>query len=212
MENNLNATNGGGQGMANFPGMDTNTGVPSGTNVNEGANANVNTNGQGQTNGGGNQTGQDKTYSEKDFQSALDKRVNEALKTAREKWQTEYDEKLQAEKKEAERLAKMNADERAKAEFEKDRQKFESERLQFSRERLEFECANQLSQAGLPVGFSKILTGNDADSTKANIESFNTAWTTALEAAVNERLKGKSPEMGLQGNSNTDPFLAGFGK
>ena len=59
--------------------------------------------------GEGNQPGQnqEKTYSEKEFQGELDRRVESALKTAKEKWQTEYDEKLQSEKDEAARLAKL---------------------------------------------------------------------------------------------------------
>ena len=53
----------------------------------------------------------EKTYSEKDLQSYADKRVSEALKTARTKFENE--------KKEAERLASMTAEERFQEELTK---------------------------------------------------------------------------------------------
>ena len=86
----------------------------------------VETGAQGATdNGNGQGQEENKTYSEKDFQSEVDRRVTEALKTAHTKWQTEYETKLKAEKDEAARLAKMSADERAQAEFDKRVKDFE---------------------------------------------------------------------------------------
>ena len=90
------------------------------------ATAGVETGAQGATDDGNGQGQEEnKTYSEKDFQSEVDRRVTEALKTAHTKWKTEYETKLKAEKDEAARLAKMSADERAKAEFDKRVKDFE---------------------------------------------------------------------------------------
>ncbi|MFR0781322.1 MAG: hypothetical protein ACLSH8_17205, partial [Zhenhengia sp.] len=52
---------------------------------------------------------QGKTYTEQEFQSEIDRRVTQALKTSQEKWEKEYQQKLEAEKQEAERLAKLSA-------------------------------------------------------------------------------------------------------
>lgn len=143
-----------------------------------------------------NQQGQneEKTYSEKDFQSEVDKRVTAALKTAQTKWQAEYDEKLKSERDEAARLAKMSADERAKAEFDKRVKEFEDREAKHNAERLTFECTKQLAAEGLSVEMAQILTGTDADATKANIETFKKIFGEALEKAVDERLKGKPPK------------------
>lgn len=107
----------------------------------------------------GNQQGQEKekTYTEKDFQSEVDKRVTDALKTARTKWESEYSERLKAEKDEAARLAKMTADERAKAEFEKRVKDFDDREAKYNAERLEFECTKQLAGEKLPVEMAKML-------------------------------------------------------
>lgn len=141
-----------------------------------------------------NQQGQEKTYSEKDFQSEVDKRVTAALKTAQTKWQSEYDEKLKSERDEAARLAKMTADERAKAEFDKRVKEFEDKEAKHNAERLTFECTKQLAAEGLSVEMAQILTGADAETTKANIETFKKIFGEALEKAVDERLKGKPPK------------------
>lgn len=151
-----------------------------------------------------------KTYSEKDFKSEVDRRVTEALKTAQGKWQTEYEEKLKTEKDEAARLAKMSAEDRAKAELDKERKQFDEERSKHQRERLEFECTKLLASESLPVDFAQMLTGTDAEATKSNIETFKGAFMKAVEAAVSERLKGSTPKTPTQ-QTDTDPFLQGFG-
>ena len=57
-----------------------------------------------------------KTYTkdevDKLLQSETDKRVTEALKTSRAKWESEYQEKLEKEKEEVERLSKLSAKEK----------------------------------------------------------------------------------------------------
>ena len=161
--------------------------------------------------GTGNQEGQERTYSEKEFQSEVDKRVTDALKTAKTKWQSEYEAKLEAEKDEAARLAKMSAEEREKVQSEKRQKEFDDERAKFNAERLEFECTKLLAADNLPVEFSSMLTGTDADTTKKNIETFKGAFNKAIEAAVTERLKGKPPKMSSDPDKKTDPFLSGFG-
>ena len=106
----------------------------------------------------------------------------------------------------------MSAEERAKAEFDKERERFNTERSEYQKERLTFECTKQLAAESLPVEFADMLTGADADATKANIEKFKGAFSKAVEAAVTEQLKGKPPKSGGGETEDTDPFLQGFGK
>lgn len=116
------------------------------------------------------------------------------MKTAEQKWQKEYDKKLEDEKSEAEKLAKMSAEERAKAEFEKEKKKFDDERAKFNRDRLELETAKELGKQGLDVEFSSFLMGENAESTNENIKLFNEKFDSAVENAATERLKGKTPK------------------
>lgn len=164
-----------------------------------------------------NQEGQEnqetKTYTQEDFDKALqsetDKRVQQALKTAQDKWQKDYEAKVEAEKDEAARLAKMTTEERAKAEAEKEREKFERERKQYQREKLEFETGKQLADRKLSPKFASFLAQNDAETTKANLDAFEQAFSEAVQAGINEKLKGSPPKTG--GKTEADPFLQGFG-
>ena len=139
-----------------------------------------------------------KTYTDEELQKLIqsesDKRVTQAMKTAEQKWQKEYDKKLEDEKSEAEKLAKMSAEERAKAEFEKEKKKFDDERAKFNRDRLELETAKELGKQGLDVEFSSFLMGENAESTNENIKLFNEKFDSAVENAATERLKGKTPK------------------
>ncbi|SFE38330.1 DUF4355 domain-containing protein [Peptostreptococcus sp. D1] len=139
-----------------------------------------------------------KTYTDEELQKLIqsesDKRVTQAMESSRAKWEKEYQEKLEKEKSEAEKLAKMTADERAKAQFEKEKEKFESERAKFQRDQLELETVKELGKQGLDVEFSSFLMGENAESTNENIKLFKEKFDSAVEKAVTERLKGKTPK------------------
>lgn len=185
----------------------------------------VNTNGagnqEGQSNGdvkntateGQNTAQNEKMYSAKELQAETDRRVAEAIKTAQAKWNKNYAEKLENEKAEAVRLAKMSAEERAQAEFEKRVQEFDKQKKQYESEKLVFECGKTLAAEGLPIEFADILAGANADETSERVGAFKKAFQAAIEAAVTDRLKGESPR-GKQREQNQEPedaFLKGFG-
>ena len=165
--------------------------------VQNGANATDTNNGSGQNNTGTQTGGQaERTYTEAEFISEVDRRVSQA----QAKWSAELDKRLNLARSEGEKLAKMNANERAKAQFETDKQNFETERARYEAERLEFEAVKQLSEGKLPISFAKMCVGKDAEETKTNIETFKTAWGEALQNAVNERMKGTTPKTGGAAN------------
>lgn len=142
---------------------------------------------------------EEKTYTEAELkaqlQSETDKRVSQALKTAQDKWEAEFKQKLEAEKSEAEKLGAMSAEERAMAEFKAEKEKFEEERKQHKRETLELQTVKELSSLGLPTEFSGYVLADSADEIQANISTFKGQWESAIENAVNDRLKGKTPKV-----------------
>lgn len=139
----------------------------------------------------------EKTYTEAEvkaqLQSETDKRVSQALQTAKEKWETDYKAQLQTEKSEAEKLATMTAEQKAQAELEKQRTSFEQERKSFLKEKLELQTIKELSSEGLPTGFSSYVMSETAEDTSTNIQTFKSEWEKAIEQAVDERLKGRTP-------------------
>lgn len=129
---------------------------------------------------------------EKYLQSESDKRVSGALKTAQEKWAKEYEQKLETEKKEAERLAKMTAAEKEKAIFEKQKGDLAKKEQEIALKEMKFEAVKILSDKKLPISFVDMLATNDADKTKENIDNFEKAFKAALSQAVDERIKASS--------------------
>jgi hypothetical protein len=131
---------------------------------------------------------------EKMLQSESDKRVSKALDTAKAKWQEEFQAKLEQEKSEAEKLAKMSASERLQAELDAEKAKFETERKQFMQEKLELQTVKELSAVGLPTDFSTFVMADNAEAIKANITSLKLQFETAIEKAVEDKLKGHTPK------------------
>lgn len=149
------------------------------------------------------------SYTEEELQAKLqsetDRRVTEALKKQQAKWEEEYKTKLETEKQEAQRLAKMTAEEQEREKFKKDRELFEAEKLKHQRDALELQTTKILADKKLPTQFASFLiTENDADKVKAHIDSFEQTFQSAVQAAVEERLKGSAPK--VPGTNNDGPL------
>lgn len=152
----------------------------------------------GGDNGDGSETGQDslegKTYTKEEMealvQAETDRKVTKALETARQKWQQEEQKKV----KQAEELAKLTENERTNREFELQKQAFEEEKQKFEMERLALEAEKILVSKNLSVDFARFLVAVDADQTHENIGAFEKQWQKALEKAVDDKIKGKTPK------------------
>lgn len=131
---------------------------------------------------------------QKMIDSGADKRVSQALKTAREKWESELTEKIEQERNEAEQLAKMTEAERLQREFDNQKQSFEEERKAFLREKLELQTVKSLQAEELPTEFSEFVLSDSAEKVNENIKLFKEQWQKAIEKAVDERLKGSTPK------------------
>lgn len=156
---------------------------------------------------------EEKTYSEKDFQSEVDKRVTEAVKTANAKSEAAFKKQLEAARADWEKESKMTEAEREQAAQKKAKEAFEKEKAEFAHERLVSRTATQLVKNGLPEEIAELITASGAEEEKIGegITALKTAFDKAVEAAVNEKLKGKTPLSAGGGDNGTDPFLSGFG-
>lgn len=124
-----------------------------------------------------------------EFDRRVQKAVNTAVTNAQEKWQALTDDKLS----EAEKLAKMTKDEQ-KTYMQNKRDKELSDReAAVTRSELMAEAKNYLSDEGLPVELAEVLSYTDADACKKSMETVKKAFQTAVEKAVDEKLKGGKP-------------------
>ena len=158
---------------------------------------------------------EDVKMTKEEYQQALnseaDKRVSQALKTSQAKWETEFKEKLAAERVEAEKLAKLSESEKQKVIFERQQKELEESKQSFQNERLKFEAVKIMTDKQVPISFIDILVSKDAETTMANIDNFKTNFDLAVQKAVEERFKGGGREVNNSANtkqSGVNPWKA----
>lgn len=86
----------------------------------------------------------------------------------------------------------------------------DDEKKKYLAERLEFHAEKALSKEQLPISFAKLLCGESEEETMENIAVFKEEFTKAVETALSEKLKGKTPKT-ASAEIGFDPFLNGFG-
>lgn len=147
----------------------------------------------------------DDILADKDYQAEFDRRmqqgINTAVTKAKEKWETLMDDKVS----EAEKLAKMNKDEKAQYMQQKREKELSDRETEITRRELMAEAKNTLAEKKLPVGLAEILNYADADTCKKSLETVEKAFQEAVEAGVQERLKGDKPiKKAPDGNDMSD--------
>ena len=135
---------------------------------------------------------QNKVYTQDEvlalIQSESDKRVTQALKTERKK----YEKQLS--------LSKLDGDEREKAERENRIAELEQMVAEMNIERNKSELKSVLSNRGLSAEFADILLiTDDIEASQTNIDKLDKLFKQAVKAEVEKRLAGNAPK----GNTGT---------
>ena len=107
----------------------------------------------------------------------------------KEKWQAMTDDKLS----EAEKLAKMTKEEKAQYMQQKKEKELSDREAAITRKELMAEAKNTLAGKNLPQELAEVLNYADAESCNKSIAAVEKAFQSAVQAAVEERLKGKDP-------------------
>lgn len=173
---------------------DDNSGDDSG-NDGQGNNDQVN---DGQGNDG--QTGQEpKVFS----QEEVDKIVQGRIAKERKSWEKQ----LQEQQTEAQKLEKMSEKEKKKYQEEKRIKDLDDREAAITRRELTAQAKVQLADKGIPTELAEILILTDADSCKKSIETVEKAFQTAVQRAVEERIKGREPMKKAKDAKLTDEEL-----
>ena len=157
----------------------------------------------------------EKTFTQADVDKIIEKRL------ARER--AKFEEQLKSKVGEAERLAKLNEEERAREEIKIAQDNLDKMTAEFNKMKADFEqqqmlaqVTKELSDRNLPIGMANNLIGKDAEITKANIDAFENTWKASLEAAIKNEIKNNasSPRLELrEGEGQTkDPKDLSFGE
>ena len=144
----------------------------------------------------------EKTFTQKDVDKLIQERV------ARE--QAKWEKKVQDERTEAEKLAKMNADQKAEYEKQKREDELAKREKDITTRELRATAYETLAEKNLPKELVDILNYSDAEQCNKSIEAVEKAFKSAVEKSVNEKLRGGNPPKGGQGNNNQSTFGFNF--
>ena len=143
-------------------------------------------------------------------QAEFDKRVQKAINTAKTNWE----ELMNSEKSEAEKLAKMNKEQKLEYQAQKEKADKEKALAELNAYRLKEQATKIASEKGLDIS---LLTFFNFDTVKAEeinskIEEVSNAFNKAVEKAVNERLKEDTPtqKLGIDNTKNKSIARASY--
>lgn len=133
----------------------------------------------------------EKKYTDDDVNALIDKKFAE--------WQKKKD----AEISEAEKLAKMNEQQKAQYQSEQLQKRLDSLLEKDALNEMSKTARKMLSESGISVDdeLLTVLVSTDAEATKKAVDSFATAFNKALEKAVTEKVKGTTPKAGKSGGT-----------
>lgn len=127
-----------------------------------------------------------KTFTQEEIDEIVKSNVDRAVAKALHK--------ADEQRKEAEKLAAMNAKEKAEYEMNKKRQDLEKRERDIQLRELTAEAKDMLIEKGLSSDLASILDYKDAESVKESINIIEAAINKEAEKQVIERLKGKTPK------------------
>ena len=141
----------------------------------------------------------DEILGDKTYQAEFDRRVQKALETARSKWEAEE----QTKRTEAEKLAKMDAEQKAKYELKKANEERDSALAKLNAYELKNTAIKIAQEKGLDISLLE-----DIDYTKQTAETITTIIDTkkavfdkAIEKAMNDKYKESTPKTVLGGTT-----------
>lgn len=137
----------------------------------------------------------EKTFTQED--------VNKLIQDRLTREQSKWEKKVQDERTEAEKLAKMKADEKLKYQQEKREKELADRERELTTRELKAQAYETLAEKGIPKELVDVLNYESAETCNASIESVSKAFQTAVEKAVNEKLRGGNPQKKFN-NSSAD--------
>jgi len=126
-----------------------------------------------------------RTFTQEELNDIIEGRLAKAKKA--------WDKELADKQSEAEKLAKMDADQKKTYEFEKRVKDLEKREAEITRRELKSQALEMLEQKNLPKSLVDLLNLTDADSCKASIDAVEKAFSQAVQADVDNKLKGDRP-------------------
>lgn len=134
-------------------------------------------------------TEQPRTYTEAEMQAEIDRRVTQAMQTA--------ERKKQAAVKEAEKLAKMSAQEKYEYELKQREKAIEDKERELALAENKATAAGILADKNISAKLVDFVVAEDAETMKANISLLESEFKASVKAEVERRLATSTPKKNL---------------
>lgn len=134
-----------------------------------------------------------KTYSQEEFDKALQSEVDRRITQAMEK----ANRKADARVKEAEKLAKMNEQQRYEYELESREKAIAEKEKQLALAENKAMAASILSDRGISAKLVDFVVAEDADTMQANIQLLEDEFKHSVKLEVEKRLATQTPKKNL---------------
>lgn len=132
--------------------------------------------------------------SRSELDSQISKAVAKALENSDKKWQKLLDDSVATARTEAEKYAKMSADEKRKAEQDRERAAFAAEKAAFEKEKLLLAVKGDLQKNSLPLSFADSLVEiADADRIKDAVAEIKKTWDAEIAEAIRGKARQSTP-------------------
>lgn len=145
-------------------------------------------------------SGEEKKYTDKDVDAIVNKRFA--------KWKTEQEQAVKSAKEEAEKLAKMNAEQKQNYEIEKLQKENEKLKQEAAKVELSRNATGILAEKGIEATQDVLdfVVGNDADDTKARIDKLVKIVEFQLKKSEIARATGTTPKTMTNSGSQLSEF------
>ena len=155
--------------------------------------------------------------SNKDYQSEFDRRLAKSNKTYLENekanWEKEYTERLEREKSEAEKLAKMNTEQQLQYKIDQLEAQIAESNNKLNASQLKDTTADILYQKGIPSSYLNMFdfSKETADTINSKVEMLVNIRSKDLEDNLNRTLRQEPPKhVSNDDYEELDPYIEGF--
>lgn len=185
-----------------------NTGVDGGGNT--GANADtttIDTNENNESSDKQTETSFDDVLKNEHYKAAFDKKLQDAIADEKAKWETDKQKAVDDALTEADKLKKMSSDEKAKYQEQKRKEALDKREKDITTRELKAQARETLAEKNLPKELINALNFDSAETCNASIEAVEKAFQSAVQKAVEDRLKGTKP---IKPTNTSDESVFGF--
>lgn len=129
-------------------------------------------------------------------QGLTQEQVNKIVQDRLAKEQAKWEKKAEEDRKEAQRLANLDAEQRKQEELNKRIKELEEREAAIQMQENKMETAKVLKDRGLDEGFVDFVIGADNEITLANINTLEKFFKSAIKVEVEKRIPSNDPESG----------------